>query len=92
MPRDYKRDKIASYVVGAPWPGLSDNICTYALHGSVVFNGTLEEANKTLSYVKERIISERKFAEKYGQERSWDMYPKPEDYQIYQLVPINSAE
>lgn len=92
MPRDNKRDTIASYSIGAPWPSMPDHICTYALHSSVVFSGTLKEAEKTLKYIKERVAAEREFAAKYGPNRSWDGYPNPEDYQIYQLVPINSAE
>lgn len=82
MPRA-KHDKIASDVIAAPWPTASDELCVYMIHGTDVFSGTLDQAKKSLEYVQAITRVEKDRA-------PW--HPKPEDYQIYQLVPINSAE
>lgn len=86
MPSSKKHDKIASYVIGAPWPKQPNEICVYMVHGTDVFSGTLRQAESTLSYVKAMVEHESKTRERY------DWQPRAEDYQIYQLVPIKLAE
>jgi N-acetylmuramoyl-L-alanine amidase CwlA len=73
----------ASFVIAAPWPHSPECLCHYTLGGITVFNGTLQDAEIILERVKYNIRNET--------DRS-NYHPKVDDYQIFQLVPINSVK
>lgn len=72
-----------SFVIAAPWPNSPKHLCHYTLGGITVFDGTLENAEAVLEQVKYNIRNET--------DRT-SYHPKADDYQIFQLVPINSVK
>jgi hypothetical protein len=89
MPTDNKHDTIASYAIGAPWPGMPNEICFYCF-GSPIFSGTLRDAERTLEKIQNQALIDRRL-EELRTGRMNTTHPAPEDYQIYQLVPIKAA-
>ena len=72
-----------SFVIAAPWPHSPEHLCHYTLAGRTVFHGTLEDAATILEQVKYKISCEI--------DRS-NYHPKVDDYQVFQLVPLNSVK
>lgn len=51
---------VINYVIGRPWdPKEPDHLSLYMIHNSIVFRGTIEQAQSTLDYVNAE--SEEKF-------------------------------
>jgi hypothetical protein len=73
----------AGFVIAAPWPDSPEHLCHYTLGNMTVFNGTLADAHILLEHIKGRIRDETDRA---------SYHPKADDYQIFQLVPINSVK
>jgi hypothetical protein len=67
-----------NFVIAAHW-GDSDRLSTYTLYGTDVHFGTMEEAEEILETVKNKIDNE---------ERARN-HPQKNDYQIFQLIPVN---
>ena len=70
-------DEKFSYVIAAPsWPQLS----VYMVHNSEVHYGNKTDAERMLDYVRSSIAD---------QTNRSSHCPKPENYTIYKLVPLN---